>query len=111
MGVTACCLTDLEVLHDEIAARVQLSLRARQRVEVLVHGVLGILVLYEELLSRRLLTGLVQDALVLCIDTGIGLPHKGLVGRLRIRLGTDGVLLRSLGVVNDLMDHPHHSTA
>merc|ERR1719174_2483188 len=67
----AARLTDLEVLHDEIAAGVQLTI-GRREISQFLHGIVVALgVLHEILVGLGLRLGLLNDLLALVIDGGI----------------------------------------
>merc|ERR1719240_2152440 len=100
-------LPDLEVLQHEIAAAVQIRILVRQLLELSHYRLL----LHLIALRLRLLLSLIGNVSALRLDAVIRLLHEILVGLLRILLRLDRLRLHRLGVVDDLLDHAHHTSS
>merc|ERR1719240_1849786 len=98
-------LADLEVLHDEVAALVELgrvlgqTLKLRQRRLEVAFG------LHEIALGLGLVLAHHHERLLRRLDGIVGVLQEGLVGVLRVALGHDGLALHVLRVVDDALEH------
>merc|ERR1719487_2387644 len=98
-------LADLEVLHDEVAALVELgrvlgqTLKLRQRRLEVAFG------LHEIALGLGLVLAHHHERLLRSLNGIVGVLQEGLVGVLRVALGHDGLALHVLRVVDDALEH------
>merc|ERR1719429_562769 len=102
-------LAKVEVLEDEVAALLQLSIVIGELLQLQDYAVSGLLGLDKIDLCLGLLLGLVHDVPALRLDRVVRLLHKILICFLRIFLRTDGLSLHGLGISHDLLDHAHHT--
>merc|ERR1719174_2347132 len=101
----AARLTDLEVLHDEIAAGVQLTVGFGE-IGQLLHGVVVALsVLHEILVGLGLLLGLFDDLGSLVLNGGVAVLDEVLVTLLGILLCNNGLVLHGLSIIDDGLNH------
>merc|ERR1719162_794511 len=103
-------LADLEILHDEITALVELGIVVRELLELEKDSLLVFIGLIQVSLCLGLLLGLVNDLLGLGLDGCVGLFHEILICLLGILFSADGLCLHCLGIVDDLLDHAHDTT-
>merc|ERR1719454_664786 len=103
-------LADLEILHDEIAVLVELSVVVGELLQLEKGGLLVGDCLLEVLLGLCPLLSLVDLRLGLLLNGGVGVRDEILVCLLSLSLGAGGIGLHLLGVVDDLLDHAHDTT-
>merc|ERR550514_18726 len=103
-------LPELKVLNDEITASVELAVIVRQLLELEHDSLLRLLRLDKVRFRLCLLLALVHDVLALRLDGVVRLLYKVLVRLLGVLLRADGLGLHGLSVVDDLLDHAHHTT-
>merc|ERR1740129_1870863 len=102
-------LAKVEVLQDEIATLLQLSIVIRELLQLEEYAFFRLLGLDEIDLRLGLLLRLVHDVPALRLDRVVGLLDKILICFLRIFLGSDGLSLHGLGISDDLLDHADHT--
>merc|ERR1719460_3060277 len=91
-------LADLEILHDEIAVLVELSVVVGELLQLEKGGLLVGDCLLEVLLGLYPLLSLVDLRLGLLLDGGVGVSDEILVCLLSLSLGAGGIGLHLLGV-------------
>merc|ERR1740129_2103466 len=102
-------LAKVEVIQDEVATLLQLSIVIGELLQLEEYTFFGLLGLDEIDLCLGLLLGLVHDVPALRLDRVVGLLDKILVCFLRILLRSDGLSLHGLGISDDLLDHADHA--
>merc|ERR1719163_1125663 len=93
-------LADLEILHDEIAVLVELSVVVGELLQFEKGGLLVGDCLLEVLLGLCPLLSLVDLRLGLLLDGGVGVSHEILVCLLCLGLSASGIGLHLLGVID-----------
>merc|ERR1719498_2065384 len=103
-------LADLEVLHDEVAVLVELSVVVGKLLQLEESGLLVGDGLLHVLLGLGALLGLVHLGLGLLLNGGVGVLDEVLVCLLGLSLGAGGISLHLLGIIDDFLDHAHDTT-
>merc|ERR1719498_329797 len=102
-------LADVEVLQDEAARLVQISLLVLVLLLLVHRSLLRLLGRGLVRLRSRLELGLVRDVAVLLLDGAVRVLHERLIRLLGVRLRLDGVGLELLRIRDDLLEHAHHA--
>merc|ERR1719162_1851204 len=108
--VIAAGLANLKILHDKIAAGVQLTIGLGEVRQLLNCVIIALSVLDEVFVGLGLLLGLFDDLRGLVLNGAVAVLDKVLVSLLRILFSNNGFVLHGLGIVNDGLDHALDTT-
>merc|ERR1719291_677646 len=108
--LVASGLTEVKILQDEIARRMQFSIVVGELLKLDHHGFLFLLGLNQISFCLSLGLRLVDNVFALRLNACIRLLDKILVCLLGIFFGPDGFCLHCFSVIDDLLDHTHHSS-
>merc|ERR1719350_1500964 len=103
-------LSDLEILHDEITALVELRIVVGELLKLEQDGLLVLVGLVQISLSLGLFLGLVNNLLGLGLNGCIRFLDKILVRLLSILFGADCLGLHGFCIIDNLLNHAHHTT-